>query len=96
MRKRLLSFMMFLPVTMSISAQIDLDLPGLTSPKNVKVTDVGRYTEFLAETLLTDSLTGRQDTVYQSVPEVVWQSEGEDIYRDTQAPRRALSPILLI
>ena len=96
MRKRLLSFMMFLPVTMSISAQIDLDLPGLTSPKNVKVTDVGRYTEFLAETLLTDSLTGRQDTVYQSVPEVVWQSEGEDIYRDTQAPRRALSPIKLI
>jgi hypothetical protein len=29
------------------------------------------------------------------VPEVVWQSEGEDIYRDTQAPRRALSPIKL-
>ena len=87
--------MMFLPLAMSISAQIDLDLPGLTSPKNVKVTDVGRYTEFLAETLLTDSLTGRQDTVYQSVPEVVWQSEGEDIYRDTQAPRRALSPIKL-
>ena len=95
MKKRLLSFMMFLPLAMSISAQIDLDLPGLTSPKNVKVTDVGRYTEFLAETLLTDSLTGRQDTVYQSVPEVVWQSEGEDIYRDTQAPRRALSPIKL-
>ena len=95
MRKRLLSFVMFLPVAMGISAQIDLDLPGLTSPKNVKVTDVGRYTEFLAETLLTDSITGRQDTVYQSVPEVVWQSEGEDIYRDTQAPRRALSPIKL-
>ena len=33
MRKRLLSFVMLLPVTMSISAQIDLDLPGLTSPK---------------------------------------------------------------
>ena len=92
MRKVFIGLLMFMTTTMNISAQ-DLDLPGLTSPKNVKVTDVGRYTEFLAETLLTDSITGRQDTVYQSVPEVVWQSEGEDIYRDTQAPRRALSPI---
>ena len=33
MRKRLVSFVMFLPVAMGISVQIDLDLPGLTSPK---------------------------------------------------------------
>ena len=92
MKKRLLSFMMFLPLAMGISAQIDLDLPQLTSPKGVKVTDIGKCTNYVAEVLVKDSLTDRQDTVYQSLPEVVWQSEGEDIHRSTKAPRRALAP----
>ena len=90
MRKRLLYLLMLMPLASGVSAQ-DLNLPGLTSPKNVKVVDIGRYTEYVAKTLVTDSLTGKQDTVYQSVPEVAWQSQGEDIYNDSKAPRRAIT-----
>ena len=92
MKRLIFSLAMLLTMTMSISAQDLLgDLPQLTSPKNVKVTDVGKCTLYAAEVLVEDSLTGRQDTVYQSVPDVVWQSEGADIYQSERPSRRALS-----
>ena len=89
MRKRLLYLLMLVPLASSVSAQ-DLNLPGLTSPKNVKVTDIGKITTYIDEKIVTDSLTGRQDTVYSVVPEVVWRSENAD-FMNAQPSRRAIS-----
>ena len=88
MRKVFIGLLMFMTTTMNISAQ-DLNLPGPTSPTNVKVTDVGKVTQYIEQYVMTDSLTGKQDTVYQAVPEVVWQSEGVDIHQPARASRRA-------
>ena len=89
MRKRLLYLLMLMPLASGVSAQ-DLNLPGLTSPKNVKVTDVGKMSIHIDEKIVTDSLTGRQDTVYSVVPEMVWRSENAD-FMNAQPPRRAIS-----
>lgn len=90
MKRLLLAFVMLMAACVSSVAQENLfNLPQLTSPKNVKVTDVGRLTEYIEEYLVTDSVTGKQDTLCLSVPEVVWQSEGEDIHQTRRAPRRA-------
>lgn len=88
MKKRLLSFVMLLPVTMSISAQ-DLNLPGLTPPTKVKVTDVGKMMTSIEEEIVTDSQTGRQDTIYNTVKEVVWRSENPD-FENAKPLRRAV------
>lgn len=89
MRKVLVGFLMFMAVALNISAQ-DLNLPGLTSPVNVKVTDVGRMSADVEEEIVTDSLTGRQDTIYQVVPRVVWKSEDAD-FMNAQHSRRAVT-----
>lgn len=88
MKKSLLNLLMLLPVALDISAQ-DLNLPGLTSPVNVKVTDVGKMSTYVEEEIVTDSLTGRQDTLYNTVKEVVWQSENAD-FENAQPSRRAV------
>ena len=89
MRKMLFNLLMLVPLASSVSAQ-DLNLPGLTSPKNVKVTDIGKITTYIDKKIVTDSLTGRQDTVYSIVPEVVWRSENAD-FMNAQPSRRATS-----
>jgi len=90
MRKVFIGLLMFMTTTMNISAQ-DLNLPGLTSPINVKVTDIGKISTYIDEEIVTDSLTGRQDTVYNVVPEVLWQSKNAD-FKNAQHSRRAISP----
>ena len=89
MRKILFNLLMLAPLASGVSAQ-DLNLPGLTSPKNVKVTDVGKMSVHVEGNIVTDSLTGRQDTVYSVVPEVVWRSENAD-FMNAQPSRRAVS-----
>ena len=89
MRKMLFNLLMLMPLASGVSAQ-DLNLPGLTSPTNVKVTDIGKITTYIDEKIVTDSLTGRQDTVYSVVPEVVWRSENAD-FMNAQPSRRAIS-----
>lgn len=95
MKRILIGLAILMTMTMGISAQDLLDLPLLTSPKNVKVIDVGKCTSYVAKVLVKDSLTGRQDTVYQEIPDVVWQSEGVDINQSEQPSRRAFSAIQL-
>lgn len=87
MRKRLLYLLMLMPLASGVSAQ-DLNLPGLTSPKNVKVTDIGKITTYIDEKIVTDSLTGRQDTIYNLSREVVWKSENPD-FENAKPSRRA-------
>ena len=91
MRKVLVGFLMFTTVALNISAQ-DLNLPGLTSPVNVKVTDIGKMSTYVEEEIVTDSLTGRQDTVYNVVPEVVWRSENADFINAQHSRRAASNP----
>ncbi|MBP3286717.1 MAG: hypothetical protein J6M15_07250 [Prevotella sp.] len=87
MRKVFIGLLMFMTTTMNISAQ-DLNLPGLTPPKNVKVTDVGKVMTSVEEEIVTDSLTGRQDTIYNLSREVVWKSENAD-FENAKPSRRA-------
>ena len=47
-------------------------LPQLTSPEKVHVVDVGKFTQYLGQYIETDTETGKQDTTYQAVPEIVW------------------------
>lgn len=76
-----------------VSAQGTFEpLPQLTSPEKVHVVDVGKFTQYLGQYIETDTETGKQDTTYQAVPEIVWQSEGEDISMQTNAPRH-VAPI---
>lgn len=94
MRKILIGFLMLMTVSLNISAQ-DLNLPGLTSPVNVKVTDVGKITTYISEEIVTDSLTGRQDTLYQVVPKIIWQSENADFMNSRPSRRAASSPSMI-
>jgi len=88
MRKVFIGLLMFMTTAMNISAQ-DLNLPGLTPPTNVKVTDVGKMMTSVEEEIVTDSLTGRQDTIYNTVKEVVWRSENPD-FENAKPLRRAV------
>lgn len=93
MTKKLTIFLVvFMAVLMNATAQNEFQpLPELTSPKNVKVVDVGLFTQYVGKYVETDSLTGRQDTLYQVIPEIVWRSEGDDIREESMAPRRISS-----
>lgn len=59
------------------------DMPDMDLSK-ARITDVGVAVSQVERRITIDSITGRRDTAYRVLPqEVVWQSDGQDIFDST-------------